>query len=242
MKQSKMSLKSSNKALILIALLALVIALVLAIYQRSTYIKASGEDGMHLDYHVTLANRSSIFPTMLSEESFTELERAPIILKVEASGKNQIRTNAIVQEVRVKDVIKGEGIDSGQSIYLTSHVQIVDYFTETVILFYHNLMQEGYEYLVFIEEEIQSPFSKDEGTYLIMTHMPSAFFVYGDVDDHILVGDIKEEVTEDSYFMRIKMRDIKDAFFLSEEQDLLDEYHRFRHELIRHFDSNYQIP
>lgn len=91
------------------------------------------------------------------------LEEAPYIYKVKATGERIYETKSIGQRAVVEKVFCGNNELVGEDILLIGNYRLFFLEQESGEIMYAmntgfvNYMQEGHEYLVFIEEQLESP-------------------------------------------------------------------------------------
>lgn len=123
------------------------------IYERRTYTDITG-DPSYLD-NMQASERSEDGTLQDCAEMKELLPLAPVVIKVTVLGEAEHFARTSRQLVRVEDIYKGEGIQKGEDVYITSASWRIAFVGGEPSLErgFINLLEVGDEYLVFIGRE-----------------------------------------------------------------------------------------
>lgn len=143
-----------------------VAAAIFGVVKRQTYTDITVKE----DYLETMDVAE--IPEALAQSNCEELREvlpgAPIILRVEAAEGIEHIFNGGRQKVRVLEIFRGEGLETGEEIYLSFHSWgvIVREDLASVQCGFVNVMGVGKEYLVFVSEKYNG-LEEETPTYLL---------------------------------------------------------------------------
>lgn len=201
------------------------IAVIAGICSRQTYTDITKEENV-MDYF-----KVAVLDTELATETVKRMEEvlpdANIILKVRAEGKVKHMFKLNKQLVTIEEVYKGENINKGNKIYITSFNWRFFFDNMFANMGFVNLLEKDKEYLVFIDEKVMSLDKRDNNTYRLIDTIVSPVFNLED-REHTIV----EVNGEDFYVPYTEVS--KNEFFVS-SQKTLDELHNLKHKLIEKY-------
>lgn len=143
-----------RKIVLIITYLLFFISLGIGIHKRSTYTNIT-VDNEYLDTAYVAELPGTVLDVQLLEE---ECMNAPIILQVKAKEDLEYLFYCGRQLVEVQKIWKGENIQTKQEIYIASERWAIRPDTENTYIErgFINFLEKDKEYLVFLEDEIES--------------------------------------------------------------------------------------
>lgn len=135
--------------------------------------------------HVQVAELYSDQEFIQNLTTFMEkaLPTAPNIIKCEVLEEPELIYGTMRVRVRVLKVFQGTDIQEHDEIYITKGswgMSIAENGTAQLDLGFHNLMQVGKEYLIFLDERLDLPEVKYGVVYPLLDHIIAPIFLYGD--------------------------------------------------------------
>lgn len=144
---------------------ALIAAAVWGILAKGTYTDVTSEEN-YLDEFM-VAEMSEASCAIACEDMYSTLNDSPIIIQVTEAGEIEHLFNQSQQPVIVSKVFRGEGINEGDEIYLTSDRWsiILNDSLRSLERGFVNVLKEGATYLAFISTKVAE--SNDKPVYML---------------------------------------------------------------------------
>lgn len=166
------------------ALATLVIFIVAAIVggvEKRTYTNIAAEENPLEHFKVGIFWGDEEYYSRLNSSEFEERvrEESSYIVKVKAVSDLQFEFYYTSQLFEIEEVYQGEGLSEGEVITIALGSLFFDEEPWQVNMGYANQKEKGKEYLVYLEKEIENPFS-DYRVFLIPGFMVAPIFAYED--------------------------------------------------------------
>lgn len=184
----------------------------------------SEESINNLNVSMLRNDQLSIFEGSLKD---TIINDSIIVLKVVPLEEPKFDFQATTQKVKVEEIFKGEGVNVGDEILIT--LMSWHYFNEkeSMNLFFVNFMKIGDEYMIFIDEKIETEIYEDV-IYQIGGFAITPVFNYKNVENKVI------ETTLDEPF--VKYGEVRDNEFFCSNEETLAALKKFKYEMMSQFD------
>ncbi|WP_078553744.1 hypothetical protein [Bacillus alkalicellulosilyticus] len=213
-----------NKTLFTIMTIALVIAVVVGVFFRQTYTNVTADSNGMENFSVALWD-FDISPSLI-EAMREDLPESNFIIRAKSDGEKEFTFRNNTQFVEILEVYRGEGLDIGERIGITSHRWLFFFDDMTANVSFINVMQPGEEYLIFLEEEIDLVQKKDR-LFVVPELIVSPIFNYED-KSHTIIN-----VPEENRYVPYK--DVKGNEFFVSSEEALEALMDVKHELLERY-------
>lgn len=215
-----------SRRLKIILLLVIFVSAAVGLYKKQSYTNITAEPNM-MD-HFTVAQLdigmiSDDFGEILKEE----LLNSNIIIRARATGEiiHHYRLNE--QYGEVLEVYRGDNhVDIGDEIGIISPGWLFFFDDMSANMGFINFMEEGEEYLLFIEEKVDTLDPLDN-TYVVVDAIVSPVFSYKDKDN--IIAKTEGEI---SY---VPFSEVSQNEFFVNSNEVLDMLMGLKHDLIEEF-------
>ena len=158
------------------------------------------------------------------------MSQYPIVLRVSSSGEHRYIYDMIKQKAEIIDVYQGDTSLIGEKIELVYDRLDVHCDEKLFNLGFINLMKENHEYLVFCEEEIESPLYDDkEKLFRIGDAVITPIFDCSNEIDNKIPVNFDKETSETAY------AEVYDNEFFAESSNMLDKYLKCKDEIMKEY-------
>ena len=152
---------------------------------------------------------------------------APVIAVVTSTGNIEASMESFGQEITIKEIIRGEDMVSvGETGYVYQPFAFAYREGEVQFREAENIMQEGYEYLIFVEKSPLSPYMGEP-----VFNVVSDLFGYIRTDGH-------ETETLDRDYRNYDFRDLKEYEFFSVSEKITNTLNALRKEILSEYLNN----
>jgi hypothetical protein len=196
-----------------------VFAAVIGLIQKRTYTNITANERV-LDYFKVAVLVDDMVPLESFKEIFSE---DSFILHVKSEGEVEYLFGAKKQYVTVQKVYKGDDIKVGDKIAVAGSAPL-NFDDMTASMVFVNNMKKDNEYLVFLEEKIDTLEGDRIPTYRIPSYSLTPIFNYEDKEHNIIT--VNEEIKYVPY------SDVSQNEFFVDTEEVLEELLEFKHELL----------
>ena len=160
------------------------------------------------------------------------MDTAPVIAIVTPTGKINQSAGSFGQEIKIRKVLRGEeSLSEGDKVYFYksegfSYKEYEEYEQwDPIVQFedFTNIMQEGYDYLIFMEESSLNPYQQTK----IFYDVPGTF-------DYIRTDGAETE-TRDEDFQSYDFKDLKEYEFFSISDQITDIMNSVKREILEEY-------
>lgn len=195
-----------NKLLLMIMGVALLFAVVIGIVTGQAYTTVTAEPNVMDHFSVAVWDLDTT-PTLL-ETMQKELPNSNHIIRAKSAGEMGYTFKNNRQYVEVLEVFQGEGIEVGDKIAVTK-LSWNFYFDEmTAEVYFINIMLPENEYLIFLEEKLETIDRKEINIYLLAEWIIPPIFNYQDKENIVTPTPYDERyvpydmVRDNEFFVR----------------------------------------
>lgn len=197
------------------------VAACIGLVKRITYTNATNKVEFMNEFKVATLSYENVVGNI--ERWRHELPNKNIVLKVQALGQIDYSFKTVIQNVKVLDVFSGENIQIGENIALASTGWRLYFDDKTSDMGFVNFMSKDNEYLIFIDEKINTLSSNDEVYRISEEFLIPPIFNYKNTSHNFV-----QPIGESSYVPYEKVRG--NEFFIATKESL-DEIEKFKEEL-----------
>lgn len=179
----------------------------------------------------------ALVPTM-AEQALKELPESPIIIRATAMAEKDYLFSLNLQKVSVQQVYRGEGIEPGDEVQIalntkfTINAQTIEGMVadeKIAELHFVNEMEEGKDYLIFLEKKIDPLDKREQQTiYRVVESVITPVFGYEERENKIV--DVSKSI---STYTDYKL--VKDNEFFVTSQKTLDGFMELKKQLLAQF-------
>ncbi|MCZ0704198.1 hypothetical protein J2T56_002494 [Natronobacillus azotifigens] len=213
-----------NKILFSLIGLTLLVASGTGLFFRQTYTNVSADENM-LDHFSVALWDFDYSPNLINIMNQT-VEDSPIIIRAKSEGKTKYTFQNFTQEIIVEEVYRGDGLKVGDQIEIIDFNWHVIFDNMSVNASFINLMQPNNEYLIFLDNKLNT-FNSDEKIYQTPSLIIPPIFNYED-KEHVILS-----VTEDNLYVPYKS--VKENEFFVSSEESLAKLIDFKHEVLQKY-------
>lgn len=181
-----------SRRLRIIFIFLIFVSVVLGLYKRQSYTNITAEPNM-MDYFTVAQLDTMMISDNFREVLGEELPNSNIIIRVKASGQIAHHFRLNEQYVEVLEVYRGDDqLDIGDKIGVISWGWLFFFDDMSANMGFVNFMEEGEEYLLFLEEKVDT-LEPSDNVYLVVDTIVSPVFAYRDRNNIIVERD--EEIS-----------------------------------------------
>lgn len=179
----------------------------------------------------------ALVPTM-AEQALKELPESPIIIRATAMAEKDYLFSLNLQKVSVQQVYRGEGIEPGDEVQIalntkfTINAQTIEGMVadeKIAELHFVNEMEEGKDYLIFLEKKIDPLDKREQQTiYRVVESVITPVFGYEERENKIV--DVSKSI---STYIDYEL--VKDNEFFVTSQKTLDGFMELKKQLLAQF-------
>ena len=200
-----------NKISSIIVVVSLFIAITIGIIFRQTYTNITAQPNPLENFSVALFD-TDMGPENLMDIMRDELPDSNMIIRAKSFGEIDFRFKRNNQLIEVLEVYKGDELEVGDEIWVTASSWGLFFDDMTANLTFVNVMKPDQEYLIFLDEKVET-MDDEEVVYSIPSFIIPPIFSYSDHDNKIL------NVSENNRYVPYK--EVKDnEFFVSSKEAL----------------------
>lgn len=215
-----------NKICSILVAAALFIAIIIGIIYRQSYTNITAQPNPLENFSVALWD-VNIGPPDFIDLLRDELPESNFIIRVKSLGQIEYLFKAKKQLVEVLEVYKGDEIEVGDVIWVAGGPLFFDGMTAN--MGFVNVMEPNQEYLIFLEEKLES-MNKKEVVYGVPGFIISPIFSYNDYDHEIL------SVSEGNRYVPYK--EVKNNEFFVSSEEALQALMNLKHDLLQLYPRN----
>src|SRR5690625_1318372 len=215
-----------NRFLAIIMGVLVVGAMIVGIIYRSTYTNITEEPDF-MEKYFSVALYDFDMSPQLFERMGEELPNSPIIVRVKSDGTRDFEFKSIKQNVEVLEVYRGDELTVGDEIAVRMRGGFLVFENMSANVHFVNFMQDGDEYLLFLEGKFESPDPKEDNHYIFSDLIIPGIFNYEDKDHTII-----ETSQGDRY---VPYKEVKDNEFFVSSEEVLDELMKLKHDLLKQY-------
>ncbi|WP_157065217.1 hypothetical protein [Amphibacillus sediminis] len=213
-----------NKILLSLLGGAIVVAAGTGIFFRQTYTNVTAEANPLEHFSVALWD-FDMSPNLI-ESMRKELPKSKSIIRVSANGAMDYTFKNNIQFVEIEEVYRSSELKRGDQIGVMSTDWCLFFDNMSANLNFINVMQPGEEYLIFLDEQLET-LDPEEKIYLLPEFIIPPIFNYQDKDHTIL------SVTEDDRY--VPYVSVKDNEFFVSSDEALAALMALKHELLEQY-------
>lgn len=220
-----------NKILSTIMVTAVIVAAIVGLIFRQTYTNITTEPNFMEEHFSVALYDLDLAPDLINEDSSpplievmrTELPNSNLIVRVKSHGKSRHIFKNTTQYADVLEVYQGDEVEVGDEIGITYHGMF--FFDDmSANLNFVNFLQPNDEYLLFLDQRVDSHDPKDDSLYEFNSSVIPGIFNYEEKDHTIM------DVPETNW--NVPYSKVKDnEFFVSSEANL-EALTELKHELL----------
>lgn len=215
-----------NKICSILVAAALFIAIIIGIIYRQSYTNITAQPNPLENFSVALWD-VNIGPPDFIDLLRDELPESNFIIRVKSLGQIEYLFKAKKQLVEVLEVYKGDEIEVGDVIWVAGGPLFFDGMTAN--MGFVNVMEPNQEYLIFLEEKLES-MNKKEVVYGVPGFIISPIFSYNDYDHELL------SVSEGNRYVPYK--EVKNNEFFVSSEEALQALMNLKHDLLQLYPRN----
>lgn len=215
-----------NKICSILVAAALFIAIIIGIIYRQSYTNITAQPNPLENFSVALWD-VNIGPPDFIDLLRDELPESNFIIRVKSLGQIEYLFKAKKQLVEVLEVYKGDEIEVGDVIWVAGGPLFFDGMTAN--MGFVNVMEPNQEYLIFLEEKLET-MNKKEVVYGVPGFIISPIFSYNDYDHEIL------SVSEGNRYVPYK--EVKNNEFFVSSEEALQALMNLKHDLLQLYPRN----
>lgn len=216
-----------NKLCSILVVVALFITIIIGIIYRQSYTNITAQPNPLENFSVALWD-VNIGPPNLMDILRDELPESQFIIRAKSLGQIDYVYKAKKQLVEVLEVYKGDELEVGDVIWVVAGGPLF-FEVMTANMGFVNVMEANQEYLIFLEEKIET-MNKNEVVYGVPGFIISPIFSYNDYDHEIL------SVSEDNRYVPYK--EVKDNEFFVSSEEALQALMNLKHDLLQLYPRN----
>lgn len=152
---------------------------------------------------------------------------APYVFKVKCDGSPQFAFKRIYQPAIVEAVYRGEGIQPGQQIAVSTWNSLISLDKMCVNTGFVNFMDEGEEYLVFLQEPFYS-YEYDMALYITPEALIAPVFSLKEHDNVIAIS-------EDPEYLAVDYKEVAENEFFVDSQESLEIILDFKKKMLQEY-------
>ena len=214
------------KYIVFITSILVAIAAVFGIMQRFTYTNITGEAGFKDNLRVAQLGEALVDTSI--ERMKEELSDSPYILKVKFTGVTEYLYRVSQHKVQVVEVYKGSELQAGDEIYITNGQGHYVPEMKSIELSFVNEMEKDKEYLVFLENKIDTLASQTDNVYMMPDFIITTIFAYQDRECVVSTTHY-----DDSTYVDYK--DVKNNEFFIDTEESMKKIIDFKHSLLEQY-------
>lgn len=217
-----------NKILSFIIVGAIVVAVVIGLIFRQTYSNVTTEEDFMEKYFSVALWDLDIVPSDYNELMKHHLPNSTSIIRAKITEEVSYTFKSSKQYVEVLDVFKGDELKVGDQIAITSLSWGLVFDNMSSNIGFVNIMQPGDEYLIFLEEEIETLAPEEYHLYSLTESIITPIFNYDDQSNTVI--PLKDP--NDRY---VSYEEVKDNEFMVSSDEALDALMELKHDLLRQY-------
>lgn len=216
-----------NKICSILVAAALFIAIIIGIIYRQSYTNITAQPNPLENFSVALWD-VNIGPPNFMDILRDELPESQFIIRAKSLGQIEYRFKIKKQLVEVLEVYKGDELKAGDVIWVTSLGSRFFFQDMTANMGFVNVMEPNQEYLIFLEEKLES-MNKNEVVYGVPGFIISPIFSYNDYDHKII--SVSDGVS-------VPYKEVKDNEFFVSSEEALQALMNLKHDLLQLYPRN----
>ena len=215
-----------NKILSAVMITAIIVAIIIGLFFRQTYTNITAEPNF-MENHFSVALWDLDMSPSLIDTMRNDLPNSNLIIRAKSEGPMDYTFKNNKQHIEVVEVYQGDDVDVGDQIAITLEGWMFFFDDMTANLNFVNVMQPDHEYLIFLDQKIDSPDPKENNIYSLGQLIIPGIFNYED-QNHTIIN-----VPED--YPYVPYREVKDNEFFISSEKALEALMELKHEFLQQY-------
>lgn len=207
---------------------ALVIAIIVGVIFRQTYTNVTAEPNVLDNFSVALWDFDMVSPDFLQLIG-ENLSSSNLIIRAKSDGEMKYSFKNNKQYIEVIEVYKGDELNAGDQIAVTSHSWLFFFDEMRANVGFVNVMQPGHEYLIFLDQQLETLETEKDTIYLLQESIISPIFNYEDQGNDKIIS------IDDPYDRYVPYEEVKDNEFFVSSEEALEALMELKHELLEQY-------